>query len=217
MEYPVHIAGIRPDNSKCALVALAQDEFELRNYMIDAFKDGLIIVPVTLETARCSWGKLVSDVCAIAVGGKPGGEALAQRYADVLRSLASYVGAGGYNTPEVNPDEFEKKICWGIDQIASTASALLEQVHQRDEILGGLYDEYCRGGTPIYEPLFERARQLITRAMPEPAQGYALTAARVEALEDALELFVSNPTPTSEDFDKARALLEARRGKGGDQ
>lgn len=108
MEYPVHIAGIRPDTSKCSLVASAQDEFELRNQMTDAIKDGLIIVPVTLETARCSWGQLVSDVCVMAVGGKPGGEALTQKYADVLRSLASYVGAGGYNVPDVNPDEFEE-------------------------------------------------------------------------------------------------------------
>lgn len=134
MEYPVHIAGIRPDTSKCSLVASAQDEFELRNQMIDAIKDGLIIVPVTLETARCSWGQLVSDVCVMAVGGKPGGEALTQKYADVLRSLASYVGAGGYNVPDVNPDEFEEKICRGIDKIASmsSASGLVERAIWRD-------------------------------------------------------------------------------------
>lgn len=36
---------------------------------------------------------------------------------EVLRSLASYVGAGGYNAPEVDPRAFEEKIRWGIDAL----------------------------------------------------------------------------------------------------
>lgn len=36
---------------------------------------------------------------------------------EVLRSLASYVGAGGYNAPTVDPDVFEDKIRWGIDHL----------------------------------------------------------------------------------------------------
>lgn len=36
---------------------------------------------------------------------------------DVLRSLASYLGAGGYNAPYVDAKEFHSKILWGIQQI----------------------------------------------------------------------------------------------------
>lgn len=36
---------------------------------------------------------------------------------DVLRRLASYVGAGGYNSETVNPKAFEDKIKWGIDHL----------------------------------------------------------------------------------------------------
>lgn len=36
---------------------------------------------------------------------------------DVLRSLASYFGAGGYNAPYVDAKEFHSKILWGIQQI----------------------------------------------------------------------------------------------------
>lgn len=36
---------------------------------------------------------------------------------DVLRSLASYLSAGGYNAPYVDAQEFYGKILWGIQQI----------------------------------------------------------------------------------------------------
>lgn len=36
---------------------------------------------------------------------------------DALRSLASYVGAGGYNALSVDPALFESKIRWGIDYL----------------------------------------------------------------------------------------------------
>ena len=41
----------------------------------------------------------------------------AESYADALRSLASYVGAGGYNADVVDADVFGAKIRWGIDEI----------------------------------------------------------------------------------------------------
>jgi hypothetical protein len=44
-------------------------------------------------------------------------EAATEPFADALRALASYVGAGGYNAPDVDPAEFERKIRWGIDQL----------------------------------------------------------------------------------------------------
>lgn len=36
---------------------------------------------------------------------------------EVLRSLASFVGAGGYNADKVDADVFEQKIRWGIGRI----------------------------------------------------------------------------------------------------
>lgn len=38
---------------------------------------------------------------------------------DALRSLAAYVGAGGYNAQTVEPDKFEDKIRWGIDHLVN--------------------------------------------------------------------------------------------------
>lgn len=42
-------------------------------------------------------------------------------FEDVLRALACSLGAGGYNAPTVDPEVFEKKIRWGIDQLARPA------------------------------------------------------------------------------------------------
>jgi len=41
----------------------------------------------------------------------------AESYAETLRSIASYVGAGGYNADTVDADVFEGKIRWGIGEI----------------------------------------------------------------------------------------------------
>jgi len=41
----------------------------------------------------------------------------AESYAETLRSLASYVGAGGYNSDTVDAGVFEEKIRWGIGEI----------------------------------------------------------------------------------------------------
>ena len=41
----------------------------------------------------------------------------AESYAETLRSIASYVGAGGYNADTVDADVFEEKIRWGIGEI----------------------------------------------------------------------------------------------------
>jgi hypothetical protein len=41
---------------------------------------------------------------------------------DVLRELASYVGAGGYNAETVDPAVFAEKIRWGVDHIVGVES-----------------------------------------------------------------------------------------------
>lgn len=62
---------------------------------------------------------------------------------DVLRDLASYVGAGGHNAETVDPDVFYRKIVWGIDHLRDhiintpetadfMAGVPLEAAHQRE-------------------------------------------------------------------------------------
>lgn len=46
----------------------------------------------------------------------------------VLRSLASYVAAGGYNADEVDPKVFEGKIRWGIDQGIERERKLIAEI-----------------------------------------------------------------------------------------
>jgi len=41
----------------------------------------------------------------------------AEKAEESLRSLASFVGAGGYNADKVDADVFEEKIRWGIGEI----------------------------------------------------------------------------------------------------
>lgn len=58
----------------------------------------------------------------------------AESYADAMRSLASYVGAGGYNADVVDADVFGAKIRWGIDEImARTEKAEAELAKLREQ------------------------------------------------------------------------------------
>ena len=61
----------------------------------------------------------------------------AESYADAMRSLASYVGAGGYNADVVDADVFEAKIRWGIDEIMARtekAEAELAKARKQDPV-----------------------------------------------------------------------------------
>ena len=65
---------------------------------------------------------------------------------DVLRQLASYCGAGGYNAPEVDPEVFAKKIMDGINilndplaQLAEKRGAERDSLKTENEALRGLY------------------------------------------------------------------------------
>lgn len=51
--------------------------------------------------------------------------------------------------------------------------------------------------------------------MPLKDENEALRTMMMELVE-ALELFMNNPTPTGEDFDKARAAIAAYRKQGGE-
>lgn len=54
---------------------------------------------------------------------------------DVLRSIAAYVGAGGFNAEHVDPREFERKIRWGIDYLTDAtfqrAADIVEECSKR--------------------------------------------------------------------------------------
>jgi hypothetical protein len=55
------IAGINPSDRRCCFVA----ERDAEN-VAEALSLGLIVVPVTAETARKIFGQAVDDLCAIA-------------------------------------------------------------------------------------------------------------------------------------------------------
>ena len=44
----------------------------------------------------------------------------------VLRSVAAYLGAGGFNCESVDPSEFNEKIRWGIGELENESMALRE-------------------------------------------------------------------------------------------
>ena len=62
--------------------------------------------------------------------------ARAEAAEDALRSLASYVGNGGYNAPTVDAKEFRLKVVDGIDTLVSV------EAKRRDE-LGLKYETAC--------------------------------------------------------------------------
>ena len=55
------IAGINPSDRRCYFVA----EQDAEN-VAEALGQGLIVVPITAETAREIFGQTVDDICAIA-------------------------------------------------------------------------------------------------------------------------------------------------------
>jgi hypothetical protein len=62
---------------------------------------------------------------------------------EVLRSLASYVGAGGDNAPTVDPNSFESKIRWGINEILCRELAIHKELTQLKKALQGIASD-CR-------------------------------------------------------------------------
>lgn len=68
----------------------------------------------------------------------------AEKAEEVLRSLASFVGAGGYNADKVDADMFEQKIRWGIGQIMERlekAEAELARLREQKPLTWGTSGE----------------------------------------------------------------------------
>ncbi len=77
---------------------------------------------------------------------------LAESYADAMRSLASYVGAGGYNADVVDAGVFEEKIRWGIDEIMARTEKVAPDCRacaNRGRINGLSQEFYCN--SCVYE------------------------------------------------------------------
>lgn len=53
--------------------------------------------------------------------------------ADVLRSLASFLGAGGYSAPAVDPKVFHEKILWGIEEVRKEAALFSKKPLSADD------------------------------------------------------------------------------------
>lgn len=75
---------------------------------------------------------------------------------EVLRNLACYVGAGGYNAPEVDPIAFENKIREGIAALTEPLEQQLAQARQERDKLQAFKDwvhNYLdRHGVPHHPP-----------------------------------------------------------------
>lgn len=96
---------------------------------------------------------------------------------EVLRQLASYVGSGGYNAPEVDPEVFAKKILDGINILNDPLAQLAEKrAEERDQLKAEnealRYDIKVANSVVLAEKKdAERYRWL--RALPdEDAQNY---------------------------------------------
>ena len=131
-------------------------------------------------------------------------------FADALRSLASYVGAGGYNAPTVDPDKFEAKVRWGIDNLLAAAPKAPEGREWPDDEIVAAWN-WCEenGGTPAeflsHSLLVKRSRVL----------GRPLT------WREAIELTAITTNMPDERRDKLLAIddeqaLSAAQAGGGD-
>ena len=70
----------------------------------------------------------------------------AESYAEAMRSLASYVGAGGYNADTVDAGVFEEKIRWGIGEIIARmekVEADCRNCANRGRVNGLSQESYC--------------------------------------------------------------------------
>ena len=72
----------------------------------------------------------------------------AESYAEAMRSLASYVGAGGYNADAVDAGVFEDKIRWGIGEIIARMEKVdpdCRNCANRGQVNGLSQESYCDG------------------------------------------------------------------------
>lgn len=120
----------------------------------------------------------------------------AESYAETLRSIASYVGAGGYNADTVDAGVFEDRIRWGIRAIqgpliaaierAEAAEAELARMAQQkpvawmDDGLNPLGCPYCKDATTA-PAVPEELLRLLTECADDPCQCYCCRVKRKSA------------------------------------
>jgi hypothetical protein len=99
---------------------------------------------------------------------------------DVLRQLASYVGAGGYNASEVDPEVFARKILDGINILNDPLAQLIlkkdEQIDQLKAENAGLktgyegYEQVVQGLRGEVEALLVLLREMRSIGNYAPAE-----------------------------------------------
>lgn len=60
---------------------------------------------------------------------------------DALREIAFVLGAGGYNSSEVDVNVFRKKISWGIDNLVAPLEVWIRALQEERDELKGLLRE----------------------------------------------------------------------------
>ena len=120
-----HELAVMPDDSMAS-----KDIFDDPHYMEETPRVWLLRYggfsrlttdPQEVDVAK-SEGACVIEYMAVAEEGYSGHPQMnpterLQACEEVLRSLASYLSAGGYNADYVDPKVFHEKILWGIQQI----------------------------------------------------------------------------------------------------
>ena len=119
----------------------------------------------------------------------------AEKAEDVLRSLASFVGAGGYNADKVDADVFEQKTRWGIGQIMERlekAEAELARLAKQEPVVridsgytGGCVTGYLRKGVDANTVVGKQLFTAPVSAVAAPAVPDAKTAGIIKRLRDA--------------------------------
>jgi len=103
----------------------------------------------------------------------------AESYAETLRSIASYVGAGGYNADTVDAGVFEEKIRWGIGEImerTEAAEAGLAKLREQKPVAWINLNKWTPSDWPrcVTPEEYEKKLELLTKltavyAAPVPA------------------------------------------------
>lgn len=116
----------------------------------------------------------------------------AESYAEALRSLASYVGAGGYNADTVDAAVFEEKIRWGIGEI-------MERMEKVEAELTKLREQTAVAQVEVAHGLHKRTTNWL-KTLPDGT--HLLYAAPVESTKVTSDALV---------VATARAFLNAER------
>lgn len=125
-----------------------------------------------------------------------------QKCEDVLRSLASWLGAGGYNADRVDPAVFEQKIRDGVDMLLTQVKGPVLLPERRDEA-GGNGESITRELNALEAQQWNGALDAVARLNPTPALNLP------QAFRDVLTARVQQER--SQELNEARTPAELAR------